>query len=174
MLTLSTNNGLIRILTVVGGSAVLLATLGLAEAKAQGPDTVECFNARMPAAPLLAQRVIPPLDTRMAARASLGAIESNSVSVTLTNNSPAIITYQSTTIPTDTLELMPGEEITFDGIAAPLTIAFYQKDGSLTSAEVTNVNRQEDSFEVALTGTDTLGDDERTLVLLQSGNIYLY
>jgi hypothetical protein len=175
MLTLSTNNLLIRAITLVGGGALLLSTLGLAEAKAQGTETVEQFNEQLPNAQLLAQqRVVPPLGTRLPSRASLGAVESDSVSVTLTNNSPSVITYQSTSIATETLELMPGEQQTFDDINAPMNLVFYQKDGGLTSAQITNVNRREDSFEVELTGADTLNADNRTVVLLSSGNIYIY
>lgn len=105
---------------------------------------------------------------------ALGAVESDSISVTLINNSPSSVTYQSTSIATETLELMPGEQQAFDDMSAPMNIVFYQKDGGLTSATVANVNRREDSFEVELTGTNTLNEDDRTIVLLQSGNIYIY
>lgn len=164
-----------RGLTLVGSSALLLlSTLGMSGAKAQPLEAVEPFGVRRADSQTLAQRVVPPLRTRLSSQASLGQVESGNVSVTLTNNSPDRVTYQSTTIPTDTLELMPGEQQTFDNVSVPMTIVFYQKDGSLISADVTNVNPQEDSFEVEFTAAATLGDDERSIVLLESGNIYLY
>ncbi|NJL45098.1 MAG: hypothetical protein HC922_03770 [Leptolyngbyaceae cyanobacterium SM2_3_12] len=89
----------------------------------------------------------------------------------LTNNSPNVLTYQSKTIPTDTFELMPGEQQTFDDISAPFTLVFYQKDGDLISADITDVNSQEDSFAVEFNGASTMAEDDRTVVLLESGNI---
>jgi hypothetical protein len=174
MLTQSINNALTRAVAVFGSSALLLFTLGLAGARAQAPETTERFKEQLPNGELLAQRVVPPLRTRLPARASLGQIEPDSVSVTLINTSPDPITYQSTTIPTDNLELMPGEQQTFDDINAPFTLFFYQKNGNLVSAEIANVNRREDSFEVELSGAAQLGEDKRSVVLLESGNIYLY
>ena len=162
-------------LTAMGGGALMLSTLGAATANAETIQTAQRPSESGADAQLVAQqRVVPPLNTRLPSRASLGQVESDSVSVTLTNSSPGMVTYQSTTIPTDTLELMPGEQQTFDDISAPFTLVFYQKDGTLISAEVTNVNRQEDSFEVEFSSAPTLGEDERSVVLLQSGNIYLY
>ncbi len=163
-----------NILAALGGGALLLLPLGAATVRAEPPQTAQTSVGNSSDSERLAQRVIPPLRTRQPVRASLGQVEPDSVSVTLTNNSPGIVTYQSTTIPTDTLELMPGEQQTFDDINAPFTLVFYQKDGDLISAEVTDVNRQEDSFEVEFNSAPTLGEDERSVVLLESGNIYLY
>lgn len=56
MLPLSTNNLLIRAITLVGGGALLLSTLGLAEAKAQATATVERSHKQLPDAQLLAQQ----------------------------------------------------------------------------------------------------------------------
>jgi|GEM_PF-1489028 len=48
MLIFSTNNLLIRAITLVGGGALLLSILGRAEAKARRPETVEWFNEQRP------------------------------------------------------------------------------------------------------------------------------
>jgi hypothetical protein len=175
-------------LSLLGGTALLLSALGISSVRAEtkGAASIKATNLDTqllaqgsrtkqlteptPAAP---SETLPPLRTRLPIRASIAPLSGEPVSVTLRNNSSSQITYEAITA-TDPIALAPGEETQLSGLGAPTTIAFWQRDGGLTHAEVTDVSRRENSFTVEFTQAANYTRDSGSIVLLDSGNIYLY
>lgn len=157
-------------LTALGGGLLLLSLLGITNANAQA---VPASSQLQPQATheLWAQDTIPPLRTRLEAEASIPSVD-GTITITLRNNSASEITYEAIAA-TDPRLLESGGEDVLIGLDIPTTISFYQKDGGLIQANISEVSGQDNSFTLEFDQAPTLGEDDNSVVILESGNIYL-
>lgn len=162
-----------RGLSLFGNSLLMLAVLGVAKANAQTAPTAQLFEPAFANTNLLAQTTdtLPPLRTRLMPRGSIAPVRGE-VTITLRNMGASEITYEAIAA-TDPRTLASGEEVVLSGLSAPTTIAFYEKDGGLTQATVSDLSSRNDAFAVEFTQAPTLAEDDNSIVLLESGNIFL-
>lgn len=171
MSTLPKLNSVQKGLSLLGGSLLMVSMLGGAKAQAQTPESATPFKSALSDATLLAQtETIPPLRYRLDRVASIAPVRGG-VTVTLRNNSPSDITYEAVAA-TSPRTLATGEEAVLTGLDTPTTIVFYEKDGGLTQATISEVSRRNDSFMVEFNQAPTLSEDDNSVVILESGNIY--
>ena len=157
MSTLPKLNSVQRGLSLLGGSLLMMSMLGGAKAQAQTPESATPFKAALSEATLLAQtETIPPLRYRLNRVASIAPIRGD-VTVTLRNNGSSDITYEAIAA-TDPRTLASGEEVVLRGLDAPTTIS--------------EVSRRNDSLMVEFSQAPTLSEDDNSVVILESGNIY--
>jgi hypothetical protein len=175
--------------SILGGSALLLSTLGIGSARAETTETFESANVdspllaqidlqepqRTPATPTgPVQDQIPPLRTRLPMRGSIAPLgRGESVAITLRNNTASQLTYEAIAT-TDQRILAPGEEVTLSSLEAPTTISYWKSTGELTHAAVVDVDRFDNEFTVEFTNAEYLRNDAGSIVLLETGNIYIY
>lgn len=173
MSTVSKSNSARRGLSLLGNSLLMLAVLGVAKANAQTAPTAQPFEPAFSNSNLLAQtQTLPPLRTRLIPRGSIAPVRGE-VTITLRNSGPSEITYEAIAA-TEPRTLASGEETVLSGLSAPTTIAFYEKDGGLTQATVSDVSRGDDTFTVEFTQAPTLSEDSNSMVLLETGNIFVF
>lgn len=115
---------------------------------------------------------VPPLYLRLDATASIAPIEGN-ISTTLVNDSPSVITYQVVG-GTEPTELAPGESAELTGLQVPTHIRYYQKDGGLTRAELSDVLPGEESLTVTLTQAQSYDEDTGSMVVTDTGGVYFH
>lgn len=174
-----------RGLSLLGGSLMLLSVLGGARASAQTTTPAQSCpptgsnaaifnpttgNMIRPTPGTQAQETIPPLRTRLNRVGSISP-RAGQATITLRNTSASEITYEAIAA-TDPRTLASGEEVVLSGLDIPTTISFYQKDGGLTQAAVSDVSYEDGSFTVEFSQAPTLDEDDNSLVLLRSGGIY--
>lgn len=172
MSTVSKSNLAGRGLSLLGNSLLLLSVLGVAKVNADTVPTLQPFEATVSSSNLLAQiQTLPPLRDRLTPVGSIAPVRGE-VTITLRNSGPAEITYEAIAS-TGQRSLASGEETVLTGLSAPTTIAFYQKDDGLTQATLSEVSHRDDAFTVEFTQAPTLDEDSRSIVLLESGTIFL-
>ncbi|HSM82271.1 MAG TPA: hypothetical protein VLS96_11320 [Nodosilinea sp.] len=152
----------------MGKSLLLLSVLGAVKANAQTLPTVQPSE---PAYTDASTETLPPLRHRLTPVESIAPVRGE-VTITLRNMSASEITYEAIAA-TDSRILASGEEVVLSGLNAPTTISFYQKNGGLTQATVSDVSNRDDAFTVEFTQAPTLSEDDNSIVLLTSGNVFL-
>lgn len=165
----SKSNSARRGLSLLGNGLLMFAVLGVAKANAQIAPTAQLSEPAYTDAPT---ETLPPLRTRLVTRGSIAPIRGD-VTITLRNNSPSEITYEAIAA-TDPRTLASGEETVLSGLDAPTTISFYQKDGGLTQATVSDLASRDDAFTVEFNQAPTLSEDSNSMVLLETGSIFLF
>lgn len=168
MSTLSQANPVRRGLWFLGNSLLLLSVLGVAKVNAQTAPTAQPLEPAYTDAPT---ETLPPLRTRLTPRGSIVPVRGD-VTITLRNMGPSEITYEAIAA-TDPRILASGEEVVLSGLSAPTTIAFYEKDGGLTQATISDLSSRDDAFTVEFTQAPTLSEEDNSVVLLESGTIFL-
>lgn len=168
MVTLSNLSSARRGLSLLGNSLLLLSVLGVAKVNAQMTPTAQPYEPAYTDAPT---ETLPPLRTRLMPMGSIAPVQGE-VSVTLRNMGPSEITYEAIAA-TEPRTLASGEEVVLSGLSAPTTIAFYEKDGGLTQANITDLSSRDNAFTVEFTQAATLSEDDNSIVLLETGNIFL-
>jgi hypothetical protein len=172
MSTVSTSKLAGRGLSLLGNSLLLLSVLGVAKVNAETAPTAQSFEAAFSNPNLLAQmQTLPPLRERLTPVGSIAPVRGE-VTITLRNSGPTEITYE-VIASTRQRSLASGEETVITGLRAPTTIAFYQRNRGLTQATILEVSRRNDAFTVEFTSAPTLDEDSRSIVLLETGNIFL-
>ncbi|PSN14887.1 hypothetical protein C7293_09640 [filamentous cyanobacterium CCT1] len=163
-----------RGLSLLGNSLLMLSVLGVAKVNAQTAPTAQPFEPAFSNSDLLAQTTdtLPPLRTRLISRGSIAPVRGE-VTITLRNMGPSEITYEAIAA-TDPRTLASGEEAVLSGLSAPTTISFYEKDGGLTQATVSDVSSRDDAFTVEFTQAPSLDEDSNSMVLLETGNIFVF
>ena len=157
-----------RGLSVLGNGLLMLSVLGVAKVNAQTAPTAQPYEPTYNNAPT---ETLPPLRTRLIPRGTIAPIRGE-VTITLRNSSPSDITYEAIAA-TDPRILASGEEVVLSGLSAPTTISFYERDGGLTQATVSELSSRDDAFTVEFTQAPTLDEDDNSIVLLETGNIFL-
>ncbi|MGG6239424.1 hypothetical protein ACQ4N7_12420 [Nodosilinea sp. AN01ver1] len=152
---------------------LLLSVLGVAKVNAETTPAVQPFEPAFANTNLLAQTTdtLPPLRARLTPRGSIAPVRGE-VTITLRNMGASEITYEAIAA-TDPRTLASGEEVVLSGLSAPTTIAFYEKDGGLTQATISDLAARDDAFTVEFTQAPTLSEDDNSIVLLESGTIFL-
>ena len=121
--------------------------------------------------PHVSQAQTPPtLTERQAAAAYLTPVGATT-DVVLVNTGGADISFQvigQTNIRT----LAAGEEISLLALSIPTDITLYRTDGGFVRAQV-GVEEGENTVRLELSGTASFSDDTSSVVILETGGIYL-
>lgn len=150
---------------LLGGALIgIIPFTSVAGAEAQPPREVKSQKS---SASAIAQ--LPPLSTRQEPAAYLPV--SDAIDITLVNTSSSEIQFQAVG-QTETRVLAPGEEVELSELSVPTHVRLAQEDGGLTQAEMTAVMTDEGAINVELSQAETLAEEVRSILVLETGVIY--
>ncbi|MBD2257981.1 hypothetical protein [Pseudanabaena sp. FACHB-2040] len=157
----------------VAGSGVFAIIAWVATAKAQ----VSIFEDPLNTRPGAAETIIPtqdPIPAPEDLRSPDGFIQAydQPVTITLVNNTEAEIVYRVVDHTEERL-LAGNESVDLADIPIPVTVTFYTRDGRLLNAEVSTTADAESQVQLTLSGTTLLAENQNSMIVQDSGYIFL-